>query len=189
MSNASTPRTDFHVLTLGHSTRPIEEFTALLQGHAVARLIDVRTVPRSRHNPQFNRETLPGSLQACNIAYSHFPGLGGLRPRHKDSANRGWRNASFRAYADYMQTAEFADSLQQMIEIAQREQVALMCAEAVPWRCHRSLVADALLARGIAALEIINPERTQPHKLTPFAQVDGTTVTYPSEQPTTGQLF
>jgi uncharacterized protein (DUF488 family) len=177
----------FHVLTLGHSTRPLEEFAALLQGHHVARLIDVRTVPRSRHNPQFNRETLPASLATYGIAYSHFPGLGGLRPKRKDSINMGWRNTSFRAYADYMQTDEFADSLEQMIAIAQQEQVALMCAEAVPWRCHRSLVADALIARGIDALEITSPARAQPHKLTAFAHVQGTTVTYPPEQPVTEQ--
>lgn len=182
---------DFHVLTLGHSTRPLDEFVALLQGHHVARLIDVRTVPRSRHNPQFNRETLPDSLKTYGIAYSHFPGLGGLRPKRKDSINMAWRNASFRAYADYMQTDEFARSLDEMLEIAVREQVALMCAEAVPWRCHRSLVADALLARGIAALEIISPERSQPHKLTPFAQVEGPRVTYPAPetQPVNGELF
>lgn len=182
----------FHVLTIGHSTRPLEAFAELLQGHSVARLIDIRTVPRSRHNPQFNRETLPASLQTFGIAYSHFPGLGGLRPKRKDSINSGWRNTSFRAYADYMQTDEFNDSLAQMIAIAAHEQVALMCAEAVPWRCHRSLVADALLVRGIAACEIINPSRSQPHKLTPFARVQGTTLTYPplpATEPSNGELF
>ena len=192
MSAAPEPQqSDFHVLTLGHSTRPLVEFAELLQGHRVARLIDIRTVPRSRHNPQFNRETLPDSLQAYGIAYSHFPGLGGLRPKRKDSLNSGWRNASFRAYADYMQTDEFAHSLAEMLEIAEREQVALMCAEAVPWRCHRSLVADALIARGIAALEITSPERSQPHKLTPFAHVEGMRVTYPAPaaQPVNGELF
>jgi uncharacterized protein (DUF488 family) len=183
------PQSEFHVLTLGHSTRPLAEFAELLQGNGVARLIDIRTVPRSRRNPQFNRETLPDSLQAYGIAYSHFPGLGGLRPKRKDSINMAWRNASFRAYADYMQTAEFEHSLEEMLEIAAREQVALMCAEAVPWRCHRSLVADALLARGIAALEIVGPDRSQPHKLTPFAHVEGTRVTYPAEpQPVNGEL-
>lgn len=164
----------------------------MLQGHGVARLIDIRTVPRSRHNPQFNRETLPDSLQTFGIAYSHFPGLGGLRPKRKDSINTGWRNTSFRAYADYMQSDEFADSLDDMIKIAAHEQVALMCAEAVPWRCHRSLVADALLAHNIAAYEIINPARSQRHKLTPFAHVQGTTVTYPplpSAGPANGELF
>lgn len=181
---------DLRILTLGHSTRPLPEFAELLQGHGVARLIDIRTVPRSRHNPQYNRETLPASLQEYSIAYSHFPGLGGLRPKHKNSINVGWRNASFRAYADYMQTGEFAESLQAMLDIARQEQVALMCAEAVPWRCHRSLVADALLARGIEAYEIINPERSQLHKLTPFARVeDGERLTYPSTEPVTGQLF
>ncbi|HEX5538242.1 MAG TPA: DUF488 domain-containing protein [Methylophilaceae bacterium] len=179
----------FHVNTIGHSTRPLQEFVELLQGHKVKRLIDVRTVPRSRHNPQYNRETLPASLQNFNISYSHFPGLGGLRPKHKQSINMGWRNASFRAYADYMQTEEFSESLDGMLQIAAQEQVALMCAEAVPWRCHRSLVADALLVRGIDAFEIINPARSQLHKLTPFAQVQGTVITYPTAEPSNGELF
>ncbi|HZV98968.1 MAG TPA: DUF488 domain-containing protein [Methylophilaceae bacterium] len=179
----------FRVLTIGHSTRPLEEFVALLKAHEVARLVDVRTIPRSRHNPQFNKETLAESLATDGIAYSHFPGLGGLRPKQANSINTGWRNASFRAYADYMQTAQFEDNLRQLIEAARLEQVAIMCAEAVPWRCHRSLVADALLARGIAAEEIVNTSHTEPHKLTAFAQVQGTTVTYPSPEPTTEQLF
>lgn len=183
------PAGRFKVLTIGHSTRPLEEFVGLLQAHGVARLVDVRTIPRSRHNPQFNLETLPQSLAASGIAYSHFPGLGGLRPQKAGSINTGWRNASFRAFADYMQTAAFAASLDEMIAVAQREQVALMCAEAVPWRCHRSLIADALLVRGIAAEEIVRAARTEPHQLTPFARVDGLVITYPSPEPATGQLF
>lgn len=180
---------EFRVLTLGHSTRPLEELVALLRGHRVARLIDVRTIPRSRHNPQFNLETLPAALATAGIAYSHFPGLGGLRPKKAGSINTGWRNASFRAYADYMQSGEFVANLEQMLAIAQQEQVALMCAEAVPWRCHRSLIADALLVRGVRVEEIVSEWRTDPHKLTPFARVEGTTITYPSPEPTTGQLF
>lgn len=179
----------FKVLTVGHSTRPLEEFVGLLLAHGVARLVDVRTLPHSRRNPQFNLETLPSSLAAAGIAYSHFPGLGGLKPRRPGSINTGWRNASFRAYADHMQTTGFANSLEEMIAIAQREQVALMCAEAVPWRCHRSLITDALLARGIAAEEIVSATHTEPHKLTPFARTEGTTITYPSPEPPTGQLF
>lgn len=177
------------IYTIGHSTRALEELVAMLHGHGVKRLIDVRTVPRSRHNPQFNRETLPDALATENIAYTHCPGLGGLRPKHKKSVNTGWHNASFRAYADYMQTEEFEKSLQEMLQLARKEPVALMCAEAVPWRCHRSLIADALLVRGIKVEEIVTPEKSEPHKLTPFAKVDGERITYPTDQPSTGQLF
>lgn len=168
------------VFTVGHSTRPIDEFVALLTGNGVARLVDVRTVPRSRHNPQFNRDTLPVSLRGADIAYTHEPGLGGFRQASAESPNAGWRNASFRGYADYMQTAEFARHLAALIDVARKEQVALMCAEAVPWRCHRSLIADALLVRDIAVEEIVSATRRQPHRLTPFARVDGTSITYPA---------
>jgi uncharacterized protein (DUF488 family) len=177
------------IYTIGHSTRPLDEFIAMLQGHRIQRLVDVRTVPRSRHNPQFNIDTLPTALEAAGIAYTHMKGLGGLRPQRKDSINLGWHNASFRAYADYMQTGEFTDNLQQAIDMGSKERIALMCAEAVPWRCHRSLVADALLVRGIEVEEIVTPEKSEPHKLTPFAHVEGTRITYPSDEPTTGQLF
>lgn len=168
------------VLTLGHSTRPIEAFVELLLAHRVSQLIDVRTVPRSRHNPQFSIETLPGTLAAVNIGYAHAPGLGGFRRTTPDSANAGWRNLSFRGYADYMQAADFAENLMSLIELARGDWVALMCAEAVPWRCHRSLIADALVAHGVSTCEIVSPTRLQPHKLTPFACVRGTQVTYPS---------
>jgi uncharacterized protein (DUF488 family) len=167
------------VLTVGHSTRPIEAFVELLRAHLVTQLIDVRTVPRSRHNPQFNADALPDSLAAVNIGYEHAPGLGGFRRTTPESPNAGWRNLSFRGYADYMQTAEFADNLARLIELARRSQVALMCAEAVPWRCHRSLIADALVVHGVATCEIVNPTRLQPHKLTPFARVCGQEITYP----------
>ena len=169
------------VLTVGHSTRPIEEFIALLTGHSVSRVLDVRTVPRSHHNPQFNRDTLPASLEAAGIAYAHVAGLGGFRHSHPGSVNMGWRNASFRGYADYMQTPEFAENLAALFEEATRERLALMCAEAVPWRCHRSLIADALVVHGIRAEEIISATRLQDHKLTSFAKVDGTSITYPPE--------
>ena len=167
-------------MTLGHSTRPIETFVELLRAHRVTQLIDVRTVPRSRHNPQFNTETLPGTLAAVNIGYAHAPGLGGFRRTTPDSPNAGWRNLSFRGYADYMQTADFAENLASLIELARGDRVALMCAEAVPWRCHRSLIADALVVHGVSACEIVSPTRLQPHKLTPFACVRGTEITYPS---------
>jgi uncharacterized protein (DUF488 family) len=168
------------VLTIGHSTRAIEDFIRLLKAHGVQRLIDVRTIPRSRHNPQFNRDQLSPALHRARIHYRHMPGLGGLRQPRRDSTNIGWRNASFRGYADYMQTSTFSESLDRCIELAKRERAVLMCAEAVPWRCHRSLIADALLARGIEASEITSSVRTRPHSLTPWAQVNGTQVAYPA---------
>ncbi|MFI5364153.1 MAG: DUF488 family protein [Candidatus Binatia bacterium] len=167
------------VLTVGHSTRPLKAFTELLRSHAVMQLVDVRTVPRSRHNPQFNRDTLPDALRAVGIGYAHLPGLGGLRHAKPDSPNAGWRNASFRGFADYMQTPEFAASLAELIELATRERLAIMCAEAVPWRCHRSLIGDALLARGVRVEHIQSPTRCSPHRLAPWATVTGTRVTYP----------
>ncbi len=170
------------LFTIGHSTRPIEEFIAVLQGHGVTRLIDVRTVPRSRHNPQFESAALAAALAPAGIGYHHEPGLGGFRKPRVDSINSGWRNASFRGYADYMQTPEFAAHLNQVIALAQHDTLALMCSEAVPWRCHRSLIADALLARGIPSADLSTPSRATPHKLTRFAQVIDGQVTYPPEQ-------
>lgn len=167
------------VLTIGHSTRPLEEFVHLLDAHGIKRLVDVRTVPRSRHNPQFNKDSLPKALRNLGIAYTHMPGLGGLRHPRKDSINLGWRNAGFRGFADYMQTPEFRNALQNLVAVAEKERAAIMCAEAVPWRCHRSLIADALLVRGVRVEEISSLTRTQPHRLTPFAHVFGTEVTYP----------
>ena len=177
------PRTESSsiVLTIGHSTRTLEEFIGLLQRHAVSRVIDVRTVPRSRHNPQFNKASLPGSLKKAGLSYVHLPGLGGLRDARRDSLNLGWHNASFRGYADYMQTPEFEKSLEELVQWAKQDRIALMCAEAVPWRCHRSLIADALLVRGIRTEDIMSPTRRQVHTLTPFAKVRGTTITYPTE--------
>jgi uncharacterized protein (DUF488 family) len=137
------------VMTIGHSTRTLEEFIRLLQAHAATCIVDVRTVPRSRHNPQFNKASLPRSLKKIGLKYVHTPGLGGLRHAKRDSPNLGWQNASFRGYADYMQTPEFADSLEEAIRLAKQDRIVLMCAEALPWRCHRSLIADALLVRGI----------------------------------------
>jgi uncharacterized protein (DUF488 family) len=168
------------VFTIGHSTRPIDVFIRLLKAHGVQRVVDVRTIPRSRHNPQFNRDRLSPALHRARIRYRHLPGLGGLRHARPGSTNTGWRNANFRGYADYMQTSEFADSLATCIDLAKQERIVLMCAEAVPWRCHRSLIADALLARGIEASEITSGIRTRPHVLTPWARVSGTTVTYPA---------
>ncbi len=171
------------VMTIGHSTRTLGEFIGLLQAHAVTRVVDVRTIPRSRHNPQFNKDSLPGSLKKVGLSYVHLPGLGGLRHAKPDSINLGWRNASFRGYADYMQTPEFERSLEELIQMAEQERVAIMCAEALPWRCHRSLIADALLVRGIRAEDIMSLTRHTVHALTPFAKVRGTTITYPAIKP------
>jgi uncharacterized protein (DUF488 family) len=170
------------ILTIGHSTRPIEDFNAMLKAHGVERLVDIRTVPRSRTNPQFNRDTLPKSLKSAGIDYSHLGALGGLRHAKPDSLNTGWRNTSFRGYADYMQTAEFSEAVEDLVEIARKQQIAIMCAEAVPWRCHRSLVADALSARGISVEHIMSTTRRQPHTLTSFAKIEGQRVTYPGTE-------
>ena len=174
-----SPQRPAVVYTVGHSTRPIDAFIALLAAHGVAALADVRTVPKSRHNPQFAREALAASLANANIAYRPFPGLGGFRRPGPDSPNAGWRNTSFRGYADYMQTAEFRGHLDALVDVARAQTTAVMCAEAVPWRCHRSLIADALTVRGIAVAEIVGEAKAQPHRLTPFAHVEGTTITYP----------
>jgi len=168
------------VLTIGHSTRPIEEFIRLLQAHGVACVLDVRTIPRSRHNPQFNADTLKESLKRTGISYRHMASLGGLRHTTAASVNTGWRNASFRGFADYMQEPKFERALKMLIKLAGRRQVALMCAEAVPWRCHRSLIADALLVRGISTEHITSATRRQPHTLTAFAKVRGRQITYPA---------
>lgn len=177
----ATQDSELVVLTVGHSTRPLGEFIALLKAHSVARLIDVRTVPRSRHNPQFNGDTLPAALAAAGVGYEHLAGLGGFRRTHSGSLNMGWRNLSFRGYADYMQSSEFADNLAALIARARHERIALMCAEALPWRCHRSLIADALLVHGLRVEEIINGTRRQVHVLTRFAKVSGLVITYPPE--------
>lgn len=169
------------VLTIGHSTRAIEEFIVLLQTHGATCVADVRTIPRSRHNSQFNMDSLSISLKKAGIGYVHMPGLGGLRHARRDSVNTGWRNTSFRGYADYMQTPEFEQSLDELIHLAIREQVVVMCAEAVPWRCHRSLIGDALLIHGIFTEDIMSATRRQTHTLTSFAEVHGTTIRYPSQ--------
>jgi len=167
------------IFTIGHSTRAVEAFIEMLQANGVKRLVDVRTVPRSRHNPQFNRDILPVTLKDAGIGYTHLEALGGLRHARKDSLNTGWRNTSFRGFADYMQTPAFEAGLDALIEIAKRETTAIMCAEAVPWRCHRSLIADALTARGYTVGDIMSVSKTQTHSLTPFAKREGTRITYP----------
>lgn len=170
------------VFTVGHSTLPIERFTAVLHAYGIKRLADVRTVPRSKRNPQFNADALDASLRAEEIDYVPLRELGGLRKPLADSPNAGWRNDSFRGYADYMQTEPFARGLERLVELSRERRTAIMCAEAVPWRCHRSLVADALAARGIAVVEILSETSCRDHALTSFAHVAGTTVTYPPMQ-------
>ena len=168
------------VCTIGHSNRSIGTFVELLRANEIVRVLDVRTVPRSRHNPQFNREALAESLGALNIGYTHLPSLGGLRRARADSLNTGWNNRSFRGYADYMQSPEFARNVQRVAELATSEHCALMCAEAVPWRCHRSLIGDALLVRGVGVEDIIGPGKRKAHTLTTFAHVDGVQIIYRS---------
>ena len=168
------------VYTIGHSTRSADAFVGLLEAHGVTCLGDVRTVARSRHNPQFNGDTLAATLASHALGYERMQGLGGFRKTTPDSPNAGWRNASFRGYADYMQTPEFVENLDARIALASDSTVAIMCAEAVPWRCHRSLIADALTVRGIRAEEIVSETKVSLHELTPFARVDGTAIRYPA---------
>lgn len=170
---------DVRVYTVGHSTRPLGELITLLQAHGVVRLVDVRTIPRSRRHPQFNRDVLPEPLGAAGIDYAHLAGLGGLRKPRADSINTGWRNAGFRGYADYMQTPEFAASLEALLALSREAPTAIMCAEAVPWRCHRALIADALTVRGVEVRHITSVGPAEPHALTAFARVDGFRITYP----------
>ncbi len=167
------------IWTIGHSTRGASEFLALVSGYSIERVIDIRTVPKSRRNPQFNRDELEHALPAAGIGYLHMPGLGGLRHPKKDSLNTAWKNDSFRGYADYMQTPEFERNIEELVEFANRERVAIMCAEAVPWRCHRSLVSDALGARGVDVIHILSETSHAPHAITAFARLDGSAVTYP----------
>ena len=174
---------DLHlrVYTIGHSTHPVAEFLSMLKANAIERLIDVRTVPRSRHNPQYNGEELSATLNCVHLGYRYMPGLGGFRRPVKGAiTNLGWRNLSFRGYADYMQTPEFLLQLQELIALGRAERIAIMCAEAVPWRCHRSLIADALLVNGIEVREIASATKTKPLTLHPWAKVDGTQVSYPA---------
>jgi uncharacterized protein (DUF488 family) len=167
------------VLTIGHSNRTWKDFLELLRAHHVKRVIDIRSIPRSRHNPQFNRVTLSKKLRAARIGYVHLRKLGGLRHAHRDSPNMAWRNASFRGFADYMQTSDFEAGLHRLMRLAGQKRSAIMCAEAVPWRCHRSLIADALTVRGIQVDDIMSMKRSQVHSLIPFAHVRGDRITYP----------
>ena len=181
-AESQTARPEPVVFTVGHSTRSLKEFVALLLAHGVNQLIDVRTIPRSRHNPQFNRDRLPRPLQKAGIRYRHMAGLGGLRHARRDSINTAWRNASFRGFADYMQTSEFRRPWISSSNWRKKRQTAIMCAEAVPWRCHRSLIGDALLVRGFRVEDIASPTRTRPHTLTPWARVKRKQLSYPAQQ-------
>ena len=167
------------IYTVGHSTRTTEQFLELLKAHDIEELVDVRTIPRSRHNPQFGREELAASLQQAGIAYTHLGKLGGLRHASKDSVNLGWHNTSFRGFADYMDTSEFRTGLDELKVLAEQKTVAIMCAEAVPWRCHRSLIADALTIQGWQVLHIQSRKTVTPHELTTFLKVQDGELTYP----------
>ncbi len=168
------------IFTVGHSTRTLEEFLHLLRGYGIRRLVDIRTIPRSRHNPQFDRQRLSQFLRNHRINYRHMKSLGGLRHTRRDSTNMGWRNLSFRGFADYMQTGEFTEALEKLMDLARGKPTAIMCAEAVPWRCHRSLIGDALLIHGFQVQDIFSPTHFKPHTLTPMAEVRGRQVTYPA---------
>lgn len=168
-----------HVFTIGHSTHPIREFIAILRAHGVEQLVDVRTIPKSRHNPQFAKDALRKSLTDKGVSYVYIEKLGGLRAVAADSVNKAWRNKSFRGYADYMQTDAFSEGLSELIALAKDKTTAIMCAEVLPWRCHRSLIGDALLVRDITVSDIMSEESAKPHTMTSFAKVKGQTITYP----------
>jgi len=179
---AQESHTQVTIFTVGHSTHSLDDFIGLLRAYGIERLVDVRTIPRSRHNPQFNHDTLGKFLRNRRIGYSHMKELGGLRHARADSPNTGWHNPSFRGFADYMQTPEFASAVAKLIELATEKITAVMCAEAVPWRCHRSLIGDALVIRGVEVRDIFSSKTTKPHVLTAMAMVRGNTVTYPAQE-------
>lgn len=167
------------IFTIGHSTHSINEFVELLEAHGIAEVVDVRSIPKSRYNPQFNSDTLKQALQQVRIKYKHLKKLGGLRHTKKDSINIGWRNTSFRGFADYMDSLEFEEGLEMLEKIAHTRETAIMCAEALPWRCHRSLIADALTKKGWIVLDIMSRTSVPRHRLTPFLRVKKGKLTYP----------
>lgn len=173
--------------TIGHSTHTIKELICILKAHEITDVIDIRTVPKSRHAPWFNKDSLNSILLKADINYTHMPQLGGLRHPQKNSINMGWRNASFRGFADYMQTLKFYQALKDLNKIIKDgDKVVIMCSEAVPWRCHRSLIADAEIVRGIKVFHIMSKTQLNSHEMTPFAVVNKTKrpirVNYPSEK-------
>jgi uncharacterized protein (DUF488 family) len=165
--------------TIGFSTRTVEELVAILRSAGVRLVVDVRTVPRSRHTPQWNREHAAVALPRHGLGYHHLPALGGFRRPRPDSPNTGWRNLAFRGYADYMAGPEFAAGLATLLDLARETPAAIACTEAVPWRCHRSLIADALTVRGVEVGHLMGPGAVRPHTLTPFARVERLALTYP----------
>lgn len=169
------------IYTIGHSTYAIEAFIQILQSYQIEMLVDVRRFSKSRHNPQFNDEALSSVLHAYQVDYLHLEGLGGRRQTSPTSINTAWKNSSFRGYADYMQTIEFEENLERLVKIGREKRTTIMCAEAVPWRCHRSLIGDALLVRGFQVEDILNEKTSRLHRLTPWAKVSGVEVTYPME--------
>ncbi len=175
------------IYTIGHSTHPIDEFIKILEAYEIGLVADVRTIPKSRHNPQFNQGELQRSLEENGVSYMHLKELGGLRHATKSSINTGWRNLSFRGYADYMQTEEFRAGIERLMELAQRQRTVIMCSEAVPWRCHRSLIGDALLVRNFHVMDIMSESSARPHELTPSAKVEGLSITYPEASPDAGE--
>lgn len=170
------------LFTIGHSTHSIEEFIDLLKAHGIEEIADVRSIPKSRHVPQFNTDVLRDSLGQAGIRYTHIAKLGGRRHTRKDSINTGWRNASFRGYADYMATPGFAEGLDELSRIAREQRTAMMCAEAVPWRCHRSLIADAMTVKGWTVRDIVSSAPPKEHELTAFLKVEEGRLTYPAEE-------
>jgi len=168
------------IFTIGHSTRSIDEFIELLKVYGIREVVDVRSIPMSHHNPQFNENILKQSLKQNSVRYLHLKGLGGLRHSKKDSINLGWHNASFRGFADYMATPAFSAGLETLMEIANMKQSAIMCAEAVPWRCHRSLIADALIKKGWEVRDIMSKTSATKHLLTPFLKVRKGMLAYPA---------
>jgi uncharacterized protein (DUF488 family) len=169
--------------TIGHSTRSIDEFIAMLNSFEIGTLTDVRTIPKSRYNPQYEQKALARALEDSSIDYVYMKALGGLRHAKKDSPNTGWRNSSFRGYADHMQSEEFEIALDELIALSKKSRTCIMCAEAVPWRCHRSLIADALTVRHVPVEHIMGEGKSSKHELTKFAQVKGKAITYPPEEP------
>lgn len=169
------------IYTIGHSTRTLEELVDILNTYEITQLVDVRSIPKSRHTPQFNEENLSVELPNHKISYTHLKKLGGLRSTNKDSINQGWHNTSFRGYADYMQTDDFNKGMDELLKLASDNTTAIMCAEAVPWRCHRSMIGDALLVRDWQVLDIFDAKKTQQEKLTSFAKVNKHVITYPPE--------
>ncbi|MCI0411680.1 DUF488 domain-containing protein [bacterium] len=170
------------IYTIGHSTRSEREFLGMLHHHSISMLIDIRTIPRSRWNPQFDKTTLQNSVTEAGMEYLHIPELGGLRKPSAESVNLAWKNPGFRGYADYMQTAAFEEALLKVIDFGWKERIALMCAEAYYAKCHRMLVSDALVARGVEVLHIVNANQVKSHTLTSFARLEGKKVTYPLDQ-------